>query len=289
MAKKKSTALATGTGYVVSIDRASNIKSDGETSSAEISEPLVRHPEFYFDNTLIAIQVENTLFNVHKCQLAKSEVFSDMFKNMDAEDGEPGEGSSPDHPIVMKGITVSDFTALLKILYANHCPSHRPAAEAPLVVSAFRLANVLKFTELRAYLLPFVVTDLGDVDKIVFAREFDIKEWLAPAHIHLCEREEPLNTEEARKLDVDSVLIISRMREKHRNQGYELVEGEDYCGTCIGMNYHGNDFHCKICASSGGRYRCVGASTVRNKLQVDHTAIEAGVKKWVEDGCVAKD
>ncbi|KAG8684783.1 hypothetical protein FRC11_011603, partial [Ceratobasidium sp. 423] len=251
--------------------------------------PLVCHPEFYFDNTLIAIQVENTLFNVHKYQLAKSEVFSDMFRNMeDAEGDEPGEGSSPDLPIVMKGITVSDFTALLKLLYDNH----RPATEASLIIPAFRLANVLKFTELRAYLLPLAEKDLGDVDKIVLAREFDIKEWLAPAHVRLCKREEPLSTEEARKLGVDSVLIISRMREKHRNQGNELVEGEDYCGTCLGINYHDDDDDdndCNNCDSSGGRFRWVGRGTVWNKLQVNHAAIEADVKQWVEDGCVVKD
>ncbi|CAE6524032.1 unnamed protein product [Rhizoctonia solani] len=39
-----------------------------------------RHPELFFEDRLVTIQVEGTLFNVHQYQLTKSEVFSDMFK-----------------------------------------------------------------------------------------------------------------------------------------------------------------------------------------------------------------
>ncbi|KAG8739299.1 hypothetical protein FRC11_000775, partial [Ceratobasidium sp. 423] len=86
--------------------------------NVELSGVIVRHPEFFFDNTLVAIQVENTLFNVHKYQLTKSEVFSDMFKTPKVEDNEPEAGSSPEHPIIIKDIAASDFAALLKVLYA---------------------------------------------------------------------------------------------------------------------------------------------------------------------------
>ncbi|CAE6451034.1 unnamed protein product, partial [Rhizoctonia solani] len=79
------------------------------------SRPTVkRHAEFCFDNTL----VEDTLFNIHKYQLLKSETFSDMFKVPKVKDGEPEEGSSLDHPIVMESVKASDFGALLRVLYA---------------------------------------------------------------------------------------------------------------------------------------------------------------------------
>ncbi|KAH7338042.1 hypothetical protein B0J17DRAFT_557209, partial [Rhizoctonia solani] len=138
---------------------------------------------------------------------------------------EPEAGSSPEYPIVIKGVAASDFAALLKVLYArqvwlsstfyfhSHFSGEQHVPETPLIIPAFRLANLLDFSELRTYLLPLAEQNLGDVDKIVFAREFDITEWLAPAHVHLCQREEPLSTEEARKLGVDSVLILWRMRE----------------------------------------------------------------------------
>ncbi|ELU35843.1 BTB domain-containing protein [Rhizoctonia solani AG-1 IA] len=102
--------------------------SSGSATDTPIpkSKPAVkRHSEFFFDNTLVAIQVEDTLFNVHKYQLLKSETFSDMFKAPKAEDGEPEEGSSPECPIIMDGVNASDFVALLKVLYASQSPKHR--------------------------------------------------------------------------------------------------------------------------------------------------------------------
>lgn len=65
------------------------------------------------------VKIEDTLFNVHKYQLMKSETFSDMFKIASESSQESGEGSSPENPIVMSGVTASDFEALLTVLYAT--------------------------------------------------------------------------------------------------------------------------------------------------------------------------
>ncbi|KAH7338079.1 hypothetical protein B0J17DRAFT_410303 [Rhizoctonia solani] len=96
-----------------------NRVSDEKSSTARSNPTVKRHSDFFFDNTLVAIQVEDTLFNVHKYQLLKSETFSDMFKVPKAKGDEPEEGSSPEHPIVMEGVKADDFVALLKVLYAR--------------------------------------------------------------------------------------------------------------------------------------------------------------------------
>ncbi|KEP46312.1 BTB/POZ domain protein, partial [Rhizoctonia solani 123E] len=254
--------------------------------NTEPSEGIVRHPEFFFDNTLVAIQVENTLFNVHKYQLMKSEVFSDMFKMPRVEGDGPEEGSSPERPIVMKGIAASDFAGLLKVLYASLFSANQPVPDATLVIPAFRLANMLNFAELRGHLLPLAEKNLNDVDKIEFAREFDIKEWLAPAYTRICQREEPLNTEEARKLGVDGVLFIMLMRELHRTSGLVLDANNFYCGSCTGLS----GVYPTICRGCGinGANRChySGPGTMmQNGINsADVTSIEAKVKEWVETG-----
>ncbi|CAE6470353.1 unnamed protein product [Rhizoctonia solani] len=190
MKKKNSTTLTSQEGHRVLrfTDGASGTKSNSnpnETSSSSASRTIKQHPKFFFDNILVAIQIEDTLFNVHKYQLAKSEVFSDMFQMPKPEGDQPEEGSSPEHPIIIEGVAASDFAALLTVLYASQFSSNQPTPDAPLIIPAFRLANMFDFSELRAYLLPLAEEKLGDVDKIVFAREFDIKEWLAPAHIQV--------------------------------------------------------------------------------------------------------
>ncbi|CAE6450651.1 unnamed protein product [Rhizoctonia solani] len=293
MAKKKSAALTTRAGSVVFVGNASDTKSHDnpdETSSTEAPEEVMPHPQFFLDNTLIAIQIEKTLFNVHKYQLAKSEFFSDMFKEPKAEEGEPEAGSSPKNPIVIKGVSALDFAALLKVLYASHFSGEQHIPETPLIIPAFRLANLFNFPELRAYLLPLAEQNLSEVDKIIFAREFDIKEWLAPSHIHLCQRLEPPDVEEARKLGVDSVRMISRMREKYRTKGSSAVVGGFYCYSCAGMTHHGSGNSCRQCGSGSGYLRCDGLGKIpAARVDIDYAAIEAEVTKWVEDGCDAKD
>ena len=259
-----------------------------DEESTTVKPPLAarRHSKFYFDNTLIVIQIEDTLFNVHKYQLIKSVTFSDMFSVPKAETDEPEEGSSPEHPIVMEGVSASDFEALLTVLYATHFSTHQPAPEASLIIPSFRLANMWNFSDLRAYLLPLAEKVLGDVDKISFAREFDIKDWLTPCHVRLCERTEPLTTEEATKLGIHSLLMISRMREQPQGQGTRKTSfnpGTYYCNNCVGVaNYYGGTITCPGCSA-------YTSNTFMPSQPANGTVtLETQVKQWVEDGCILK-
>ncbi|CAE6470334.1 hypothetical protein ACGC1H_005939 [Rhizoctonia solani] len=297
--KKSSTRLKSRTGHWIFIDKPLGTRSDdcpneSETFSPATPKSVTRHPKFFFDNILVAIQIEDTLFNVHKYQLAKSEVFSDMFRMPMPEDGEPEEGSSPENPIVLKGVAATDFVALLTVLYTSHFSSDQPTPDASLIVPAFRIANMFDFSELRAYLLPLAEKTLNDVDKIVFAREFDIKEWLTPAHVRLCQRAEPLSEEEANKLGVQSVLIISHMREKHRNRirTSPLTVHHFYCYSCLGMGHFTNSRTCSRCNGTNSahlRYNGAGIMAQNGTATNDDSAIEAGVKRWVENGCSIND
>lgn len=133
------------------------------------------------------------------------------------------------------------------------------------------------FADLRAYLLPLAENALGDVDKILFAREFNIPQWLAPAHTRLCQRREPLTTDEAIKLGIHSLLFISRVREEFRPA--KAGVGELMCGSCLGYTIHGNE-NCDTCGLYGKHM------TVKS---IPANGVEEKVKKWVEDGCVLGD
>ncbi|EUC54201.1 BTB/POZ domain protein [Rhizoctonia solani AG-3 Rhs1AP] len=266
--------------------------TSAETSNNRSSEPLERHPEFFFDNTLVAIQVEKTLFNVHKYQLVKSEVFSDMFGVPKPEGDQPEEGSSPENPIELKGVSAADFTALLRVLYASHFSSNPPVPEASLIVPAFRLANMFNFSQLRTFLLPLAEENLDDVDKIVFAREFDIKEWLVPAHVRLCHREAPLNAKEASKLGIDSVLMLWHIREQYRGPAQKsLSVGSYYCNGCSGYSGISPGQICAECKRHNAWVRYDGSGTMaqKNIITGDNLVIEAQVKRWIEDGPSVRD
>ncbi|KAG8751348.1 hypothetical protein FRC12_012486 [Ceratobasidium sp. 428] len=174
-----------------------------------------RHPKFCFDDSLVAIQIESTIFNVHKYQLMESTTFSDMFaigstsnNNQTAQ-----EGSSLDCPIVMKGVSATDFECLMTVLYARYFSDHHPKLEYSLIAPAFRLASMWNFESVCTHLKPLAERVLDHADKIVFAREFGLTDWLAPAHARLCLRQENLTSEEAGKLGLESVFFIFKCRE----------------------------------------------------------------------------
>ncbi|CAE7127716.1 unnamed protein product [Rhizoctonia solani] len=211
------------------------------------SEVVVQHPKFFFDNTLVVIQIENVQFNVHKYQLLKSETFKDMFKIAEesgADLEEPQEGSSKEHPIMMKGVSAQDFESLLTVLYANnqlsfpsHFSSHQPEPSASLIIPAFRLANMWNFSELRDYLMPLAEQVLNDASKIAFAREFHVQQWIVPAYVRLCHRKEPLDSDEAKMIGLEGVLLISRIREgkytkNPRPTCHNTVGATLYCTNC---------------------------------------------------------
>ncbi|CAE6476336.1 unnamed protein product [Rhizoctonia solani] len=178
------------------------------------SEGIVKHPKFFFDNTLVVIQIEDVRFNVHRYQLLKSETFADMFTVAEQSGGDvPAEGSSTDNPIKMEGVSAHDFECLLTVLYASFFSTRQPEPEASLIIPAFRLANMWNFSDLREHLVPLAERVLGDTAKIAFAREFNIDQWIAPAYARLCQRKEPLDSEEAKTIGLEGVLFISRIRE----------------------------------------------------------------------------
>ncbi|CAE6451058.1 unnamed protein product [Rhizoctonia solani] len=259
--------------------------SGGSTTKARPTEK--RHPKFCFDNTLIAIKVEDTLFNVHKYQLLKSETFSDMFKVPKAKDGEPEEGSSLEHPIIMEGVKATDFEALLEVLYASHFSTHQPVPEASLIIPAFRLANMWNFSDLRAFLLPLAEKHLSDIDKILFAREFDINDWLAPAHVRLCQRQEKLTAEEAQKLGVNSLLLIARLGQQGSYKP-RLTSGQRYCTNCTGITNQGNMSTCYGCQGAYAYFSYNGGGTLMVGSQTN-PSLETEINKWVQDGCIFKE
>ncbi|KAH7338052.1 hypothetical protein B0J17DRAFT_660583 [Rhizoctonia solani] len=145
---------------------------------------------------------------------------------------------------------------------------------------------MFNFSKLRAYLLPLAEKNLDDVDKIVLSREFDIKEWLAPAHIRLCKREAVLSTEEASKLGVQSVLMISHMREQHRSQKGGFVSGHFYCYDCTGFQNGGGSTwaNCKHCGTTTNCLYWIGPGKLSSTTDMNESKLEGEVKKWVEDG-----
>jgi hypothetical protein len=120
------------------------------------------------------------------------------------------------------------------------------------------------FAELCAHLMPLAENYFNDVDKIVFAREFQLDQWIAPALVKLCQREEPLNGEEASKIGLDTLLFISRIRE-------ERLKSANVVSSCC--KYHLNSY-CNSC----GRSSC-GITRIMADEVIDGKA-----RAWINSG-----
>lgn len=152
------------------------------------------------------------------------------------------------------------------VAFPSHFSTHQPEPEASLIIPAFRLANMWNFADLRAYLMPLAEKVLGDVDKIVFAREFQVDKWITPAYINLCRRTEPINSEEAAKIGLDGVLLISRTRE----EWYTSFQG----ARCRSCNSGTSNRGCNSC----GKYWSLG--------DMPDTHIGEKIDTWVKNGSV---
>ncbi|CAE6480061.1 unnamed protein product [Rhizoctonia solani] len=223
---------------------------------------------------MIHIQIENVQFKVHKFKLMKSETFSDMFLVAESSntDDESMEGSSTDRPIKLERVSASDFECLLTFLYDGEYAQRPTEPDLPVVLSAFRLAHMWNFTELRKRLLPRLEKLLSDVDKIVYAREFDIEGWVTPAYIRLYRRVEPLNTEEAEKLGFKIAMLIFRLREEKYSAAYQQCCGQVPIVESMSVSLQTR------CDACGNRRNMNGNATDK--------AIEERIKVWEKGGQV---
>ncbi|KAG9117264.1 hypothetical protein FRC07_007408, partial [Ceratobasidium sp. 392] len=190
----------------------------GETSTAQ-STVVKKHPMFFIDHEMVAIQVETTLFNIHKQVLQYSETFRDMF-SIGQQSGLTAEGLSAQNPIKLDGILAPEFGSFLMILYSHECsrcdnqllmngirsvgPEH--------ILPALRLADMWNFAHHRRYLLDKAFKlSMPIVDQIMLARQYNANNRILPLHLELCQRQEPLTLGEASKLGLEGTALIGHL------------------------------------------------------------------------------
>ncbi|CAE6469533.1 unnamed protein product [Rhizoctonia solani] len=252
-----------------------------ETKINTVSDISVyKHPDFYFDDTLVFIKLEDMLFSVHKSKLLKSKAFSKWFESQESSRTEEhNEGLSPETPITMQGIVLSDFEAFLKVLYAREFSDIRPLPEVALIIPAYRLAVLWQFSELQDFLFSLVDQSFDDAGRIAFAKAFGLKAWLHAPHVKLCQRDEPLTLDEAKKIGIDSLLVINNLREEFPPK--KLALHQRLSAECGGVLQQQNNYnysysstyvHCGSCLKS---HPWPTAQTV-------NSTIETRIKEWVE-------
>ncbi|KAL0564034.1 hypothetical protein V5O48_018022 [Marasmius crinis-equi] len=229
-------------------------------NSASDTLSTTRHPEFYHVDIYKVDrlqQVENHLYKVHRSIVRReSVVFESMFSIPPPEAGQ--EGQSDSTPIVLEGTTSREFEALLDYFYRgprfDREPESSPAptssdqaqtsrSEGPAVlqdyVDLLSIASRFECTNARRHAIKGIdALQPSAIDRVAFADQFDVPQWLLPAYVDLCKRNEPLKEAEAMRIGFQKTCLIAKAREIIRSsehtrgilvsQFYRKLDGLDW-------------------------------------------------------------
>ncbi|KAJ8082100.1 hypothetical protein PM082_007946 [Marasmius tenuissimus] len=205
------------------METAEDTKSNATTKSSSVFEfrmspPPTHHPQYYIDDSMSIFLVENQLFKVHRHFLRQeSAVFNSMFDSPPPAEGQ--EGETDDRPIVLPSITCNEFIALLNRIYKGSFSRSKAHSKPSLqeYTDLLSIATRYECSQVRRKAIQGIERHEPDATKkIVLAQKYNVEEWLMPAYIHLCKRDEPLTRAEAQEIGLDKAIMIAAAREKIR-------------------------------------------------------------------------
>jgi hypothetical protein len=165
----------------------------------------VHHPRYYIKDDMTVFLVNGILFRVHRHYLDReSEIFREY------------PSGTEENPVPLPDVLQEEFEALVEYFYDSvHDDISRSSGEWRHLLSIstrFKMDKVRNraIREIRDF-------PLDPVDKIVLAVKNNIPEWLKPAYVELCQREEPIREEEAEKLGLGTAMKLARAREYVRD------------------------------------------------------------------------
>jgi len=122
------------------------------------------------------------------------------------------EGDLDDSPIVLEGVDVADFRALLRFLYPK---KHRDDAELSQKewIGIHALAHMWGFEEAKEASKAFLFNMDDSITKLVLGAQYDYVDWLRKAYEDLARRLSPLSVDEAKRIGVEAAMHISHIRE----------------------------------------------------------------------------
>jgi len=131
-----------------------------------VSTELVRDDTYYLEDGSCVLQVENTLFNVHRTMLSKdSSMFSSMFELPQV--GNDVDGSSDANPLILPGDTVREFKNFLWALYGlphELLLVHSPNADLDRLVDIARVSFKYQLKSVETWALDAITDHVNRKD-----------------------------------------------------------------------------------------------------------------------------
>ncbi|KAG9005578.1 hypothetical protein FRB94_001437 [Tulasnella sp. JGI-2019a] len=208
-----------------------------------------RHPRWSKLNTA-SIQIEKTLYEIPLHLLMDSEYFKERLV-------EKGDGL-----IVIGDISVFEMDALLSILDARVVESNALTSLAyDHWAAILRLASLWHFSVVRSLAMEKFNThflDRDPLERLELALRCQVKQWIHPIYVQLCERTESISADEAERLGVARFAAIIGIREKVLRS--KVPDSE----SCSALATTGSQVH--LVVTGGGN--CSGCGQQLHKVWV---------------------
>ncbi|TDL22986.1 hypothetical protein BD410DRAFT_721935 [Rickenella mellea] len=121
----------------------------------------------------------------------------------------------------LEEVSCVDFDRLLTFMYPQDF-MERESWTSTEWSSILAIATKLEIHTLRQVAIKRLSQVGSDVDRIVFGRLHNVKEWLGPAHLALCNRDQPLTVDEVLRLDkltLHGIMVARESRYGHQLPG----------------------------------------------------------------------
>ncbi|KAJ6497429.1 hypothetical protein C8R45DRAFT_926141 [Mycena sanguinolenta] len=159
--------------------------------------PIPQHPRFFFEDGNVTINLENTLYKLHRYLFKKSSWNFDINT----------------YPAHLWASSKKDLDRFLTILYPSDYSKHE-CETAEEWASVLTVANNVGMEDIRRLAISRLADVAGPVDKIVLGHKFNINEWLAPAYLALAMRTESVTPAEGAKLGVDALVRLAALQDE---------------------------------------------------------------------------
>jgi len=168
---------------------------------------------FYDDHKIFL--VGNHLFRVPINDLAaESQIFQDMME-LPVPCG--GEGLSDENPIRLEEVSRDDFRQLLRVL----CPPKRFNSPAPTLsfsewTSVLKLADMWCMDGVKEHAISNMsaLPNIDPVDKIVVARDYNIRSWFTPCYQEILQRSQAYTERDVSHLGLETFLLLVNFRDR---------------------------------------------------------------------------
>ncbi|KAF9644295.1 hypothetical protein BDM02DRAFT_3103164, partial [Thelephora ganbajun] len=155
-------------------------------------------------------QVQDKLFRVHRFLFQRESEFFEALFSLNSPAEQLKQGTGDDNPLVLPGVTINEFEALLDYFYYRKARS--PQEYWILLLS---IATRYDFDEIREHAIREISSLVPPVDPIRLVRlafNHDVSQWLEKAYTSLCTRPHPLTPSEATKIGPAVARRIGRCR-----------------------------------------------------------------------------